>query len=334
MITINKSILHILDASADNSVMSSSELFPDDTLKIFLEKHIEKVINAANYQTGNFYEDSEFKKRLISYLDKQVDFVTFSQDIFSMLNNIIRKIKDYKTTDFLILDITVNNEEKILLLKSLSRHGFMHQVNPTANGIINNIVHQWSLLPAINQQMDEFAVIDKKNLKLNVFAKRYEMEGNMVYAFSEMFLECALLPSEKEAIKIIKEAAKNVAADFGQSELKTITAVKSVIAKEAESNNKINPLETGKLIFADNISMQKEYENKITKTGCNMSVPITQKESTLKKLQNHKLQTDTGIELIIPVNYFENTEFIEFNNNPDGSLSITLKHINNITNRN
>ena len=54
---------------------------------------------------------------------------------------------------------------------------------------------------------------------------------------------------------------------------------------------------------------------------------------TLKKVCRHKLKTDTGIELTIPTDYFDNTEYVEFNNNEDGTLSITLKHISNIVNR-
>ena len=57
------------------------------------------------------------------------------------------------------------------------------------------------------------------------------------------------------------------------------------------------------------------------------------KEATLKKVGRHKLKTDTGIELTIPTDYFDNTEYVEFNNDGNGTLSITLKHISNIVNR-
>ena len=43
--------------------------------------------------------------------------------------------------------------------------------------------------------------------------------------------------------------------------------------------------------------------------------------------------SDEGIELTIPAEYFDNTDFIEFNHAEDGSLYITLKHISSIVNR-
>ena len=48
-------------------------------------------------------------------------------------------------------------------------------------------------------------------------------------------------------------------------------------------------------------------------------------------MRKHKLSTDTGIEITIPTDYFENTDFVEFFKSDDGSMSITLKNIQNIT---
>ena len=53
----------------------------------------------------------------------------------------------------------------------------------------------------------------------------------------------------------------------------------------------------------------------------------------MKKLRKHKLATDTGIELTIPTDYFDSTEFVEFNQEKDGSMSITIKHIQNLKNK-
>ena len=56
-------------------------------------------------------------------------------------------------------------------------------------------------------------------------------------------------------------------------------------------------------------------------------------EQTLKKVAKHKLKTDTGIELTIPTDYFDNTQYLEFNNCEDGTISITIKHVASIVNR-
>lgn len=65
-----------------------------------------------------------------------------------------------------------------------------------------------------------------------------------------------------------------------------------------------------------------------------MAEPVrVDQEVTAKKMSKHRLRTDTGIDLSIPTDYFDNTEFLEFYNHEDGTLSIMLKQISNITNR-
>ena len=57
------------------------------------------------------------------------------------------------------------------------------------------------------------------------------------------------------------------------------------------------------------------------------------RDFAIKKGRNHKIKTDTGIELLFPVDYFENKDFIEFINKPDGTISIELKNIGKIMNK-
>ena len=78
--------------------------------------------------------------------------------------------------------------------------------------------------------------------------------------------------------------------------------------------------------------MQADFDNAIKEAGFTEPVKMDQ-EATIKKMCKHKLKTDTGIELTIPSEYFDNTEYMEFHNNEDGTLSIMLKHIGNIVNR-
>ena len=78
--------------------------------------------------------------------------------------------------------------------------------------------------------------------------------------------------------------------------------------------------------------MQADYNRRLEEQGFDKPVQMDQ-EATLKKVAKHKLKTDTGIELAIPTDYFDNTQFVEFHNEADGTLSITLKHTDSIINR-
>ena len=78
--------------------------------------------------------------------------------------------------------------------------------------------------------------------------------------------------------------------------------------------------------------MQADYRQEMENAGFREPV-VVDKEATLKKMRKHKLSTDTGIELVIPTEFFENTEFVEFYKDADGFMSITLKNIQSIVNK-
>ena len=58
-----------------------------------------------------------------------------------------------------------------------------------------------------------------------------------------------------------------------------------------------------------------------------------EKTSAVRASKSQKIKTDTGIEITVPVEYFEDDRYIEFINNNDGTISIALKNIGKLINR-
>ena len=48
---------------------------------------------------------------------------------------------------------------------------------------------------------------------------------------------------------------------------------------------------------------------------------------------NHKIRTDTGIEISFPAEMLKDTEYVQFVNEPNGLISIELKNIGSIENK-
>ena len=57
------------------------------------------------------------------------------------------------------------------------------------------------------------------------------------------------------------------------------------------------------------------------------------KKAAERITRNHKIRTDTGIEITFPSEYAHNPEFIEFASMPNGLISIELKNITQIENK-
>ena len=57
------------------------------------------------------------------------------------------------------------------------------------------------------------------------------------------------------------------------------------------------------------------------------------KENTVKKLEYQMLETDTGIEIKIPMEEYKDPEKVEFITNPDGTISVLIKNIGHLSTR-
>ncbi len=332
MIVINKAILHILDFNTGMTAFSDELLQPIGGIEEFLCKHIEKSIASQEAKPGIFYEDSECKKLLIAYLSDEMEFVPFSKEIAHIFEQALSHAEEMVSADLVICDLCIEEKRKIAIFKCNSHMGFVHQITQTAAGTKNDIIDHYAILPNLTQKIEEFAFIDAQTMDISLLAKKYTIDGNSIFILPEILLECAQKPSPKETIKKISQTVKQVAEAYGQDNVAAAAAMKTYIAENMEISPQLDPQEAGKAVFRDNPAMQAEYNQQLQDAGFTEPVAMDQ-ESTLKKMRNHKLKTDTGIELTIPTDYFENTEFVEFNRNEDGSLSITLKHIQNIMNR-
>lgn len=332
MIIIEKAILHILDFHSGVTVYSDTELPVKDSIETWLLKHIERAWGSQDAKPGTFYDDSAFLKQIASYDAGELSFTDFSKQIAKTLEDAFTHAEEMPSSDVIVAAVSIDEVLYLVILRSNSHIGFTHQVNQTENGIQNEIINHYSIMPNLSQKIDEFAFVNRKTKEIKAAAKKYTLNGNPVIVLPEVLLECSLTPSPKEAMKNLSKAAAKVAESFGQDKVATEAAVKSYVAETMQKGTELDLQEAGKEIFHDNPAMQQELDTAIRDAGITEPVQMDP-EATLKKVSRHKLKTDTGIELTIPTDYFDNTEFIEFNNNEDGTLSITLKHISNIVNR-
>ena len=62
-------------------------------------------------------------------------------------------------------------------------------------------------------------------------------------------------------------------------------------------------------------------------------VPVERAQVERAAVRNHKIRTDTGIEISFPAEMGNNPEYIEFVNEPNGLITLALKNIGSIENR-
>lgn len=333
MIIAEKAILHILAATEPEPMLSAQELELDGNVQEFLLKHLEKSISSQDAKTGKFYENSEFDKLLQRYEKEELDFIGFSQEIARMMFQIIRQDEASPAADLIVCAMRADDVPQLALLKCVCSQGYVHQVSVDEQGSLAiSIADSTGLLPGGGQRIEEFAFINLESREVLFKAKKHSLDGNNVFALPELVLECEQKPSPREAIKQIRKVAQQVAEAYCQDQTATAAAVKASIAETLQDEGAIDAQKIGETVFRESPAMQEDFQQEIISAGLQEPVKAN-KEATLKKMQKHRLVTDTGIDISIPTEFFENTEYVEFYRDESGNMSITLKNIHNITNK-
>ncbi len=334
IINLNKAILHILDFHSGITVFSEQELNLDsESVATFLRKHIEKSFSDSGAQSGSFLDNSTFNKQLTEYVSDTLNLIEFSTYIANLMHASVAKSDKLHSMDLLVCDFSVDTVRYVCILECAHRPAFTHQVSNDQDGIHNDIVNHHAILPSITQKLDAYAFINVETSSIKFVDKKRLVDGEEAFILPDVVLECSTVMSPKSTVKLMNSIAQKVAENHGQSSVFAISKAKNLVMENLETSDRIEPEELGKEIFESSAIMQKEFVEEIKNAGIPDTVVMIDKSYAIRTNKNHKIKTDTGIEISIPADYYQNTEYIEFINNTDGTLSIQLKNIGRISNK-
>ena len=330
---INKAILHILDFDSAMSIISQRELdFSDITIYEYIEKHLEHIKSDLSQKSGAFSQGSSFLVQLNNYLAEQSSFIELSAFIGNTLYEQIAQSDKSVPTDLLVVDFSDNGSRYLALLLLTSKIAYTHQVLTSDGNIHNEIIRHHAILPNTTQKADSYALISCDDFAIGFIDKKRVIAGQEAYLLPDILLQCTSTISGKEAIKTVSQIATEVAEKHGANSAVIISKAKNYLLENAETSSSFSPKKLGQDVFAGSQAMQQEFESQIKEAQLPQDVKV-EKTLAIKTAKNHKIKTDTGIEITFPAEYFENHDFIEFINNPDGTISIEVKNIGRILNK-
>lgn len=332
-VIINRAILHILNFHSGTSVLSQKELdLTEDAIQEFAVKHVEHSLKDAGRHHGKFLENSRFSQMLARYVKGEIDFISLSSETATLLYDQLERAEAIHPIDVIAVEIQSDEEQYTGFLCFENKVGYTHQVISGGDGISNEILRHYAILPNPSQKLGSFAFVRLSDQSIVFADKKRVVDGEETYVLPERVLQCSWQISSRETVKLVNKIATKVAEEHGANSTVAVSRAKSYIAENAETSELLSPMDMGQEIFAQSQVMQSEFRHQIREAGLEAAVPVDRSYAQ-KAGKNHRIRTDTGIEISIPVDYFDNEQYVEFINNPNGTLSIALKNIAKITNR-
>lgn len=329
-IRLRSVVLHILDSMAGQPVLSDDCLEMNAELMDFFREHIAKIFKGDDSKKCEFHKnESEVYSLLSEYNDD--NFIPISKDLACILYEIMNANIDIPSADLFVVRFMSDSLEYLAILKMNFKSMYTHRSVPENDFIRNEIFTYKELLPTESQRLSEAAVIRLNDLSVWLIEKKAEINGKKEDYFSELYLKVKTKLSDKKKLQLVQKAIESVNNDaFEESErFEPQMKAKAIIHEELEKNGGFVVEELGDLIFKEREDLRTAYQDKMEKYNLVKEDVLPQSETTTRRFEKQVLMTDTGIEIKIPMDQYEdgNAEIIT---NPDGTISLHIKNIGNI----
>ena len=332
-IIIRNAAMHILDSTVGMPVLSDSliELTPD--LNDFLRNHIYKLVAGDELKTCVFDEDSSEVYRLLSGFEEE-KLVEISKTLGEKLYAIMNANAAIPPADVFFVTYQAEGKKYLAILKMNYKEVYVHYTSMNEdNGNVNEVMKQQNALPGAGGKLSEAVILSLDENEVQLVEKKVEVNGVKTNYLSELFLQCHAKMSQKTKLDIVTKAVDQINKKYFEDDFEKKMEAKSVIHNAYTEQGVIPVEEIGEELFGDVPEIREEFTEKLEKYKLPKEEIRVKNEQTTRKFEKQFLTTDTGIEINIPMEEYNNKQHVEFITNTDGTISVLIKNVNRITSK-
>ncbi|MGT2907889.1 nucleoid-associated protein [Streptococcus dentiloxodontae] len=316
-------IIHQFSPNDTDLILATEPVELTPRLDEYFRKKIAKVFS-DEAKRGTFSEDNIFVGHLSDNLmESSAVIAQLWKEEFVISEN-------QKTNDLVFIQFDKDGQEYFAFLRIALKDSLTH----IAGNNDNPIKLTQNNLPSAAQTPDEALIINKANRQYYLIEKRIKHNGSFANYFSENLLQVQPEQSVKKSIKMVEDTAKKIAENFNQDDFAFQSKMKSAIFNNLETDQELSPEKLADQLFDQNLTARLTFVDELKEAIPEpVSVADIDASRQVKKLESQKLSLSNGIELIVPNQIYQDAESVEFIQNSDGTYSILIKNIEDITNK-
>lgn len=328
---IHEAILHILDKDSGNLLLSQKVLSLDNpVITTYITTVMEKILK-SDTKKGKLQSNEP----LLTFLnDGTLSFVEKTQQLADKLYQLIAPAEEIPAADYLFLKgINEQGLPFFAILRLDYRREYIHFLDYEDGQVLNTLLQNHAILPRATQLLNEAFIVDLHTGVYHLIEKKRVIEGKKQAYFSQLFLEITPPTSTQEHLKEIKKTVTHIAKKYDEETYLTLATTQQAIFTQLENSNELDAALLFDTVFKEKPLAKEAAQQALLTERIPHKIPINNSAKYERKYSKQKFKLDNGIEISIPSDIYENKEMVEFINNPDGSISVLIKNIDQITNR-
>lgn len=337
-LNIKKAVIHVLDRDADEPLLNEFELEAYDDIYSFLEKHIVRAALDEDARKARFREGRNIIKEVcFRMVNDDGYFLEGSKEIARQLFKAMKTNSSISSTDLIISVYENGSEENVAILKMDYSVSFIHDIETVDEKFKITIRKQEISLPGTNQKIQKCAfvrgIFDPAEYDLLVLDNQMSGKKNdepVAQFFLETFLGADLLIDSKVCTKIFKKETENWIREKSKEGESFVEGVRDHIHNVIREEDEIDINTFSEKVFEDKHYLKEDYIQNMKEKGLVNEKFEVDKEWVEKKLNKIRLKTETGIEVTVNYEDFNDKDKFEIIKNPDGTRNIMIKNIMSI----
>lgn len=297
----------------------------------FIEKGVQKCIKNANGRSGKFLEHSKTRELIQRYRQRQLSLMELGNELAHQVYHLKNDHEIFTVSNFMMGEFVWNENTYIFAMETNCQEGMVCQTKTTEEGNENILAVETSILPKPNNSNTRFFMMNEDTMELTILEPKLNLVDDEGYLYAEKLLVCETNLSIKEAVKTAREIANTIIDDHQLDKLSIVPALERTIKETINEGKDLNLSEIAEEVFHESPEAIQSYSEEAKKVGIEKPVENQNKvKLPIKKMQ--KIITDTGIEINIPLDYYNNKDYIQLEKTKEGRFSIQLINIANVQN--
>jgi hypothetical protein len=237
---------------------------------------------------------------------------------------------DIPSCDLAFIKFGCRNQKYIAMLKMNYLDTYIHFTDYDSDINVNTIIKHTTTLPSPSQIIKEAIIINLNTLDINILERKYQIDGVKEFYLSKYLLKCDTKLSSKEQYNIVKKAADIISKKYFDEDVEKKMEITQELYNSIEETGEIDLKKFANDVFDSSTSLKDEFLETLEKKGLDEPVIQLTEKTINRSLDRQKIKTDTGVEIKMPMEIYNDLNSIEFVTNPNGKISIVLKNINKI----
>lgn len=350
MLKVSQAILHVFDFETGSKYYSEAPLdLENRPTKSYVQRRLRKITASPESNHGEFAEDSGFAGELEHYLMGGADFQGFSVQIAEWFWEELRRSEELEQVDLLVADFVDTDStavganstdaevdaafdgpegKRFFAVVLLPRkQSFVHEIGGT-----NEILRMDTALPNPTAKIDTYVLVDCDSFAIDFHDKERSIGGQTIQILPDKFLQCSAAASTQEVFSEVSVIVQDVAEEYGLTPAVEVGRAKAAVAQQADRDEVVTPAEIGRVVFEDRPDVQQVFEERVREAKLPEEAPVRRGVAN-RLAKNHKIKTDTGIEITFPSDLADKPGYLDFATGADGTISITIGNVAHIENK-